>query len=68
MNQYQYRIDCLRILELMALIENKTRRCFHDTHPELDSLCVRALDGETHASFVINSLAKIVDSLEGGQS
>lgn len=51
----------------MALVENKTRKCFHETYPELDSLCVRALNGETHASFVINSLAKIVDSLEEGQ-
>lgn len=61
-----YRINCLRILELQAIVENITKRCFHEIDAELDELCVQALDGEIHASFVINRLAKLVDSLEGG--
>ena len=63
-NHYRHRIDSLRILELQAIIENKIGKMFHEYNSELDDQCIKALDGEIHASFIINQLCKIADSLE----
>lgn len=68
MSNYRYRIDCLRILELQAMIEDRTGLMFHEYSKELDDQCVKALDGEIHASYLINKLAKIVDSLEENEN
>lgn len=64
MSNYRYRIDCGRILELQAMIENRTGLMFHEYSQELDAECIKALDGEIPASFLINKLCKIVDELE----
>lgn len=63
MKQSFYEMDCARILELQGMIEDRTGKMFHELDPELDALCVKALDGETHASYVINQLAKLFDNL-----
>ena len=60
-----YEIDCRRVLDLMAFIENRTGKCFHEVYPDLDVATREVLDGERHGSFVINTLARIADELEG---
>jgi hypothetical protein len=63
MKESFYRLDCLRILELMAQIERRRNGMFHELYPELDEQCRKALDGEIHANFLINKLAKLCDQL-----
>lgn len=65
MKRAYFEIDSKRILELMNMIENHTGKMFHETYPELDAECVKALDSEIHASYLINKLAKLVDKLRG---
>lgn len=63
MKRMFYEQDCRRILDLMDLIEDKTGRMFHEINPDLDAECVKALDGDIHASFVINQLTKLYDEV-----
>ncbi len=56
-------IDQTRILSLMSQVEDLTNQCFGDVYPELENQCFNALDGKSKASFVINQLSKLVDSL-----
>lgn len=62
--QFFYDDNCQQILRLMALLEDRHKKCFHEVYPDLDETCVKALDGEIHASFVINQLSKLVDESE----
>ena len=63
---YFYERDCREILDLMERVETRTGKMFHETHAELERTCMKALSGETHASFVINTLCKLIDELEEG--
>lgn len=53
-----------RILDLMSKIETITQKCFGEVYPELEVQCIKALDGDLSATYIINQLSKLIDELE----
>lgn len=59
----QKALENKRIFTLIDLIESKTGKMFHETHPELCQEHMSVMDGKSKAIHLISKLTKIIDSL-----
>jgi hypothetical protein len=57
-------MNSTRVLRLVEQIEYMTNMMFHEFSPELHAKMILVLDRKAKASFLINTLTKIIDDLE----
>jgi hypothetical protein len=61
------RIQSQMILKYMAQLEDLQGKCFVDIDSELEIKCMKAMDGETPATFVINQLTRMIDEAQNAK-